>query len=144
LNEDDFIKARLTALAIETDNFARDDIYTLFVTTRIINFLKGLRLSTSASLMELISLDWHDPRVRIGFELLTQLSKEGKLFFAHTAGPIENTRFNTNLFLDILSKTEKIGSQSGTQIDVRRFVQSMRKPKYVALTRETAAAMIGA
>ena len=38
----DFVKARLTALAIETDNFNRDDIYTLFVTTRILNFLKGL------------------------------------------------------------------------------------------------------
>ncbi len=42
LNESDFIKARLTALAIETKGFSRDDIYTLFVTTRIVNFLKGL------------------------------------------------------------------------------------------------------
>jgi len=48
LVEADFIKARLTALAIETDSFSRDDIYTLFVTTRIINFLKGLPLTQGA------------------------------------------------------------------------------------------------
>src|SRR4030095_2335257 len=50
LNEADFVKARLTALAIETENFSRDDIYTLFVTTRIINFLKGVPISGHASL----------------------------------------------------------------------------------------------
>ena len=43
LTETDYIRARLTALAIETENFNRDDIYTLFVTTRILNFLKGIR-----------------------------------------------------------------------------------------------------
>jgi len=48
LTEQDYVKARLTALAIETVNFSRDDIYTLFVTTRIINFLKGLPLTQTA------------------------------------------------------------------------------------------------
>ena len=48
--ETDFVKARLTALAIEAENFNRADIYTLFVTTRIVNFLKGLPLNDSISL----------------------------------------------------------------------------------------------
>ena len=42
LTEGDFIKARLTALAIETDHFKRDDIYTLFVTTRIVELPQRL------------------------------------------------------------------------------------------------------
>ena len=46
LTEEDYVKARLTAMAVETDEFRREDIYTLFITTRIINFLKGLRLSS--------------------------------------------------------------------------------------------------
>src|ERR1041385_6221091 len=41
LDTKDFVRARLTALGIENANFTRDDIYTLFVITRIINFLKG-------------------------------------------------------------------------------------------------------
>src|SRR5262245_63557155 len=50
LTGEDYVKARLTAIAIETDQFRREDIYTLFVATRIINFLKGLGLSASADL----------------------------------------------------------------------------------------------
>ncbi len=41
LSERDYIRARLTAMAVETDGFRREDLYTLFATTRIINFLKG-------------------------------------------------------------------------------------------------------
>ncbi|HEY2917944.1 MAG TPA: radical SAM protein [Candidatus Binatia bacterium] len=145
LNESDFVRARLTALAIETENFSRDDIYTLFVTTRIINFLKGLPLSAPTSLLDLMSRDWRDPRACIGFELLTKLSKEGRLYFSHTAGFVENTRFNTNLFLQILSETGEIGCRSGTRIETRRFIQSIRihKPPQAVLTRETTAAIIG-
>jgi radical SAM superfamily enzyme YgiQ (UPF0313 family) len=33
LTEEDYVKARLTALAVETDGFRREDIYTLFITT---------------------------------------------------------------------------------------------------------------
>src|SRR4029077_7569780 len=51
LSERDYIRARLTALAIETEGFRREDLYTLFATTRIINFLKGLPLVASANLV---------------------------------------------------------------------------------------------
>src|SRR5919109_755748 len=117
----DHVRARLTALAIETENFSLDDIYTLFVTTRIINFLKGLRLSTSTSLVELMTRDWLDARTRIGFELLTKLSEEGRLYLWPTTGRVENTKFDKNLFLDILAEAEEIVCQSGTRIDVRKF-----------------------
>jgi len=45
MTESDIFKSRSTAMAIETDQFRRDDLYTLFITARIINFLKGLRLT---------------------------------------------------------------------------------------------------
>lgn len=48
-SESDFIRARLTAFSIETEHFDRADIYTLYITTRIINFIKGLRFETDKS-----------------------------------------------------------------------------------------------
>ena len=44
-SDDDYLRSRLTAMAVETDSFDREDIYTLFITTRIVNFLKGDRKS---------------------------------------------------------------------------------------------------
>ena len=41
MTESDIFKSRSTAMAIETDHFCRDDLYTLFITARIINFIKG-------------------------------------------------------------------------------------------------------
>ena len=98
LTETDFVKARLTALAIETDNFSRDDIYTLFVTTRIVNFLKGLSLDAPMSLMDLISKRCSDPRTQVGFDLLKQLCQTGWLFFSTARGLIENRKFRADLF----------------------------------------------
>ncbi len=40
--EEDIFKSRLTALGLETDGVKREDIFTLFVATRIINFFKGI------------------------------------------------------------------------------------------------------
>ena len=43
--ETDLVRSRLTALGLETDHIKREDIYTLFMITRIINFFKGLRFA---------------------------------------------------------------------------------------------------
>jgi radical SAM superfamily enzyme YgiQ (UPF0313 family) len=145
LTETDFVKARLTALAIETDRFSRDDIYTLFITTRIINFLKGLRLSESTSLSALVSRHWLDPRARIGFELLERFLDDALMRFWTKNDMIVNARFRPSLFADVLSGAKEIMSQSGACIDVREFAQSIgtHRVKNAALTRETAAANIG-
>ena len=66
-------------LAIETDHFSRDDIYTLFVTTRIVNFLKGLPVDGVTSLPELMRQRWSEPRSQIGFDLLKQLVRNPAL-----------------------------------------------------------------
>jgi len=43
LTEEDIFKSRSTAMAVETAHISRDDIFTLFLTTRILNFLKGFK-----------------------------------------------------------------------------------------------------
>jgi radical SAM superfamily enzyme YgiQ (UPF0313 family) len=121
LTESDFIKARLTALAIETGHFTRDEIYTLFVATRIVNFLKGLPITESADLDELMRRNWKDPRTEIGFELLKQFETSGYLHFATRAGVIENQRFNSDIFLSVLTQTKGIVCQSGAVVDVANF-----------------------
>jgi radical SAM superfamily enzyme YgiQ (UPF0313 family) len=141
LTETDYVRARLTALAIETENFTRDDIYTLFVSTRILNFLKGLRLSESADLLELTSHRWPDIRTRIGFAILEDFRTSGRMHFWTNTGLVENTRFKSELLIDIMSETKEVMCQSGARIDVRKFVESIgkRKPKDAALKDSNAA-----
>jgi radical SAM superfamily enzyme YgiQ (UPF0313 family) len=122
LMEADLIKARLTALAIETDSFDRDDIYTLFVTTRIINFLKGLPLSSSSDLSTLAKQPCPDPRASIGFELLKRLAETGRLHFWTKQGPVENMKFRPELFGRVLSETVVVTTQDGRPINVQNFV----------------------
>jgi radical SAM superfamily enzyme YgiQ (UPF0313 family) len=111
LMEEDYVKARLTALAVETDNFTRDDIYTLLITTRIINFLKGLSLSSSADLMELLTYPWPEQRTSIGFELLKRLAETNRLYFWTRNGLIKNERFQTELLRSVLSEFGEIVCQ---------------------------------
>ena len=74
--EEDFVRSRLTAMAVETDDFKREDIYTLFVTTRIINFFKGLPMDPDAELGGLAeSLYGADSRTQAGIELLARLER---------------------------------------------------------------------
>jgi len=118
LTETDFVKARLTALAIETDNFCRDDIYTLFVTTRIVNFLKGLAMGESTSLMELITRRWPEQRTRIGFAVLGELIDSGNLYYWTKHGLVENRKFRTDLFARVLRGIGAIRCQDGATISV--------------------------
>jgi hypothetical protein len=120
LTEADYVKARLTALAIETDHFERDDIYTLFVTTRIINFLKGLPIVSDIDLTALIDQSVEDPRAVVGMALLKQLVQTGRLSFWTQRGLHENKHFDSALFFWVLSLAETITCQNGQRIDVRR------------------------
>jgi radical SAM superfamily enzyme len=125
LTEKDYVKARLTALAIETDQFTRDDIYTLFVTTRIINFLKGLPITGSASLEELMDKPWSDPRTNIGFELLRQLQWTGCLDTWTKSGRIEKPQFDSGLHRRVLIQVEEVAARTGQKISVRDFARSL-------------------
>jgi radical SAM superfamily enzyme YgiQ (UPF0313 family) len=124
LSERDYVKGRLTALAIETDRFSRDDIYTLLVTTRIINFLKGLPLSRSTTLPELMTRAWTDSRTTIGFESLSLLARAGRLHSWTNSIFVPNDRFRADLFWRVLSSVETITCQNGHSIDVRGLIPS--------------------
>ncbi len=120
LTEADYVKTRLTALAIETDHFTRDDIYTLFVTTRIINFLKGRPIGSDTDFTALIDQSVEDPRAAVGIAVLNQLVQTGRLSFWTQRGLHENKHFDGALFFWVLSQAETITCQNGQRIDVRR------------------------
>ncbi len=120
-SEEDYVRARLTALAVETDSFSRDDIYTLFVSTRIINFLKGLSIPESAELHELLHHAWTEERVRIGMELLKELIHSSTLYFWTSQGKVANRKFKTDLFFNLIQKAGFITCQNGKQINIGRL-----------------------
>ena len=129
LTEDDYVKARLTAMAVETDEFSRADIYTLFITTRIINFLKGLRLSTSTDVNRLLDRSWSDDRTRIGFDLLRLLRETNRLYFWTTKGLRENEKFKPEIFFRVLEQAGVIGCQNGRSITIGDFSGSQAAQK---------------
>src|SRR5207244_3382566 len=95
LSERHYVQARLTAMAVETSEFRREDIYTLFVTTRIIDFLKGLPVTSPTNLPDLVNRHWSDKRTSIGFELLRLLQRTNRLYFWTNNGLRENKKFRT-------------------------------------------------
>jgi len=121
LTEEDYVKARLTAMAVETDEFRREDIYSLFITTRIINFLKGLRLSASTDVNALLDCSWSEDRTRIGFELLKLVRKTHRWFFWTNSGLSENSKFRPEIFFRVLGQAGEIGCQNGQRIIVGEF-----------------------
>jgi radical SAM superfamily enzyme YgiQ (UPF0313 family) len=121
LTQEDYVKARLTAMAVETDKFRREDLYTLFITTRIINFLKGLPLSGSVDLTELLPQQWSDPRTRIGFQLLRLLRETNRLYFWTKKGLCENKKFNPEICFRVLDQAGVIGCQNGQRIAAETF-----------------------
>jgi len=121
LTEQDYVKARLTALAVETDNFQRDEIYTLFVATRVINFLKGLPLARSVELDRLFDDLWADQRTGVGMNLLQRLRETGHLNSWTHEGLRENKRFRPELLFRVLAQAGVIGCLNGQRIIVGEF-----------------------
>jgi radical SAM superfamily enzyme YgiQ (UPF0313 family) len=117
LTGEDFVRARLTAMGADSDMFIRDDIYTLFVTTRIINFLKGLDIDDDEDINEMFNKSWPDKRVSTGIELLRDLRQEGFLCFSTSKGNIKNKKFKTELFRHVIREAEYIICQNGRRID---------------------------
>lgn len=119
--EKDYVKARLTAMAVETEAFKREDLYTLFITTRLINFLKGLPLTSSADLSDLLHRPWTEPRTCVGFQLLKAFADTKRLYFWTKDGLIENKKFRPQQLLRVLSEAGEIGCQNGKKISVGKF-----------------------
>ncbi len=128
--EDDYLRSRLTAIAVETDDFDREDIYTLFITTRIINFLKGLPVSCDTELTALLSHPWPDKRSQIGFELLKRLMETQRLYFGTKDRLIENAKFRTEVFSRALSEAGKIACLNGSSIAVGDFAGVVARGRF--------------
>lgn len=118
LQASDYIRARLTAMAIETPAFRREDLYTLFITTRIINFLKGLDLPSATDIAILLEQPWSDHRTQIGFTLLQRLLETNTLHFWTRAGLVPNTKFKAELFARVLQEAGQVTCQNGVSIGV--------------------------
>jgi len=113
-------KARLTAMAIETEQFSREDLYTLFLTTRILDFLKSLPLSSEGETTErLLSVglagEW-TPRQRLGLELLRELFTTGVLHAATPQGWKPLRRFRAQVFFRVWNDLDFIRTQDGARL----------------------------
>ncbi len=116
--ETDVFKARSTAMAVETLHFSRDDLYTLFVTARIINFLKGLRFEKKEGTLQeaLNGAGEKGPREKIGAELLQKLFRERRLYASTRDGLKPLTRFRPGLFFEVMEKSERVCTMQGQGI----------------------------
>lgn len=144
LEEPDYVKARLTAMAIETESCRRDDLYTLFVTTRILNFLKGLDVSAAADIRDLLAHAWRDQRQRIGFALLQRLADTGCLYFWTTRGLVANQKFNPALLARVLQAAGHITCQNGIRITVAPWLELSGSPWYPSARSSRAAPLLQA
>jgi radical SAM superfamily enzyme YgiQ (UPF0313 family) len=113
LSEEDYVRARLTAMAGEGHDFGRDDVYTLFVTTRILNFLKSRRESGK--------------RRALGLELLDTLLTRGTLLAASGPSAKERrplSRFRAELFFEVWRALEYVTDLDGERIRIEGSVPS--------------------
>jgi radical SAM superfamily enzyme YgiQ (UPF0313 family) len=124
LTKTDYVRARLTAMAIETEGFCRDEIYTLLVTTRILNFLKGLPLLSSLDVETLLNQHSFTPRIETGFELLRKLAESGRMYFWTRRGLVENKRFRTELFRRVVARAGTVSCQNGKSIGSLSYLVS--------------------
>ena len=117
-SETDLFKARLTAMAWETDQFSRSDIYTLFITVRIINFIKGLFVSGNGSTLTdlLKNFSSRDNRDATGIGLLKTLFDEQKLFAISGKQQHLRTQFDYSLFTRIWKELSYIQTQENKSI----------------------------
>ncbi len=120
-SEADVFKARLTAMAVETRDFQRGDLYTLLITTRILNFLKGIPLQTPSTFLSraLAIASKQDPRSSWGVRILKKLLKEKKLYAATSRGLEPLPRFKAGLFFQLWRKLDRIQTQEGKTIRTR-------------------------
>jgi radical SAM superfamily enzyme YgiQ (UPF0313 family) len=141
LTDPDYVRARLTAMAIETDGFSRDEIYTLFVTTRILNFLKGLPLSSSINVETLLKQHSSTTRTEMGLELLRKFAASGRMYFRTRRGLIENKHFRAELFRQVVAQAGSVTCQNGKSIGSLKYLASSQETPYACKSSVIAAAV---
>ncbi len=126
--EVDRFKARSTAMAIESSHFSRDDLYTLFIAARMLNFIKGLRPDKNGlPLKEALQFAGENKRARTGGDLLTRLLEENNLYAATGQGLKPVSRFRSEIFFRILTETNTVRTMEGREILVGTWHPQQRQ-----------------
>jgi len=115
-----WIGARTTAMGWDCTEFSRGEIFTLFVTSRIINFLKGLQLTGRWLSLEqaLREAEKSSGPERLGSELLRALLETGVLLGADGERRFPIEQFNASLFKVIWSKLGRVATRDGGVIEI--------------------------
>ncbi|OFZ49126.1 MAG: hypothetical protein A2381_16135 [Bdellovibrionales bacterium RIFOXYB1_FULL_37_110] len=105
---------RLTSIYQKNYPFNQSDIFTLFITTRIINFLKsGFCQKGQINLSDLLQLKSLDGRPQIGMEQLRSIIFGSGYYIHNKKGKTPVNTFNSNLFRNILKTMPTIMAQDG-------------------------------
>lgn len=117
LNDNNFVTARLTAMGVNDADVKREDIYSLFIITRIVNFLKGLNPPHDLLLNDLLKESLSE-RAGIGLRLLGKLVAENTLFIYNKKRFIANRLFSSELFFNVFREAGEVGCLNGRRIDL--------------------------
>ncbi len=117
-SEGEVFRARLTAISVETEHFNREDLYTLFVTARIINFLKGLKFEEDElPFREVLDRTLRGKgRMVVGAELLENFFAEQTLYASTKSGFKVLPRFKAELFFRVWTQLDFIKTQENKNI----------------------------
>ncbi|EMY14781.1 radical SAM domain protein [Leptospira weilii str. Ecochallenge] len=121
-NESDVFLSRLTSMAISSEHFEREDIYSLFIVTRILNFLKSVSVSkgNTVSLNEALRiLEKCEIRSLVGVRLFEKLLDEKKLYASTSQDWILLEKFRYEVFEKVFSGLDGICTLSGGKIDLQ-------------------------
>jgi len=119
LTEEDIFRSRSTAMAVETGKFKRDQLYTLFITARILNFLKGLSLPDGEEfkIQNIIKgKESFESRSHSGLYLLHRLLSEKHLYANTRRGPLLIKRFESTLFSRLWQQLDYLRTQENKMI----------------------------
>ncbi|MCG6169438.1 B12-binding domain-containing radical SAM protein [Leptospira sanjuanensis] len=123
-NESDIFLSRLTSMAIPSEHFEREDLYSLFIVTRILNFLKNAPIPNgeSASLEKALGmLENTGIRSLTGVRLFRRLIDEHVLYASVNSEFVALDRFRYGIFQRVFSGLEIVATLSGGTIDLQEW-----------------------
>jgi len=119
LSEKDFFLARSCAMATETEHFTREDLYSLFICTRIINFLKSISAKEDIKLSQVLHLkSGQGKRFDLGLTILKRLIREKVLYGYNGQSFLELPKFKWEIFKMVFANLRFIMSRDGTKIGI--------------------------
>ena len=112
------LRSRLSALANETPFIKREELYTLFLSTRILNFLKSFPVKNKEEwdFAEVLSNGFPiamDPRAQVGLKILRELFATEKLHAWTPQGMRVLSKFQSKLFFRIWNELGWVTTQAG-------------------------------